>query len=266
MTHKELVSRLLPTGGFGDAYNRIEVYTVGANGVPSIIELGLQHEADMTEIPVADIRLIRTVEEYGHNNGAGGGAVTSTNTTYTGSGVLGGSGAGSVHGGNQRPILSGTGLHRPAPDNHTSPNPNNDDPGGSNDTAGKTETAPANETADVPQAVTVWVETRDDGDRYELCAAEGEKSLQDLGGHVSVTMTYELPLRDTGKALYAVFRNADGTLTALRARYSRVKGELRFEADRLGLFVVVALDCDGEEFSDAFDAALEELPALQRLG
>ena len=78
-------------------------------------------------------------------------------------------------------------------------------------------------------------------------------------------MPYVLPAQDADKALYVVFRNADGTLTALRARYSRVKGELRFEADRLGPFVVVAFDFEGEEFSEAFYAALEELPALQRL-
>ena len=82
---------------------------------------------------------------------------------------------------------------------------------------------------------------------------------------MSVSMRYELPPQNTGKALYAVFRNADGTITAAKARYSGLKGELSFETDRLGAFVIVAFDFDGEEFSDAFYAALEDLPELQDL-
>ena len=78
-------------------------------------------------------------------------------------------------------------------------------------------------------------------------------------------MRYELSSQDAGKALYAVFRNADGSFTAVRARYSRMKGELYFDTDRLGAFVVVAFDYDGEEFSDAFYAALESLPELRLL-
>ena len=197
----------------------------------------------------------------------GGGTATTTTSVYTGNGNHG-QNAGSIIGAGNAKLFSGSGIKNPL--SHKAPEPSEDpsdpsDPGDPGTAAGKTETAPANETGAGPQTIAVWVETRDDGDRYELCASEGEKNLQDLGGRASVSMPYVLPAQDADKALYVVFRNADGTLTALRARYSRVKSELRFEADRLGLFVVVAFDFEGEEFSEAFYAALEELPALQRL-
>ena len=61
-----------------------------------------------------------------------------------------------------------------------------------------------------------------------------------------------------------VFRDDDGKLHAIRASYSRLKGELRFEADMLGRFVIVAFDYDGEEFSDAFYEALAQQKELQQ--
>ena len=219
-----------------------------------VLSLDTFDESQLTQFPADDVCLVRIIFQQATSFVEPAGTSTQTGTVFTGSGILGGSGAGSVHYGST---------------NHSNQSGTDDDNGtgngGTDSTTGKTETEPAAETVTMTRPATVWVEAQSDGIRYILCAAEGEKTLRDLGGCVSVSMRYELPPQDAGKALYAVFRNADGTITAARARYSGLKGELSFETDRLGTFVIVAFDFDGEEFSDAFYAALEDLPELQDL-
>ncbi len=219
-----------------------------------VLSLDTFEESQLKQFPADDVCLVRIIFQQATSFVEPAGTSTQTGTLFTGSGILGGSGAGSVHYGST---------------NHSNQSGTDDDNGtgngGTDSTTGKTETEPAAETVTMTRPATVWVEAQSDGIRYILCAAEGEKTLRDLGGCVSVSMRYELPPQDAGKALYAVFRNADGTITAARARYSGLKGELSFETDRLGTFVIVAFDFDGEEFSDAFYAALEDLPELQDL-
>ena len=251
-----------------DLRTLIEAYktSAGWNEEEGVIKFELLHlndgvlsletfdESQLTQFPADDVCLVRIVFQQATSFVEPAGTSTQTGTVFTGSGILGGSGAGSVHYGST---------------NHSNQSGTDDDNGtgngGTDSTTGKTETEPAAETVTMTRPATVWVEAQSDGIRYILCAAEGEKTLRDLGGRVSVSMRYELPPQDAGKALYAVFRNADGTITAARARYSGLKGELSFETDRLGTFVIVAFDFDGEEFSDAFYAALEDLPELQDL-
>ena len=251
-----------------DLRTLIEAYktSAGWNEEEGVIKFELLHlndgvlsletfdESQLTQFPADDVCLVRIVFQQATSFVEPAGTSTQTGTVFTGSGILGGSGAGSVHYGST---------------NHSNQSGTDDDNGtgngGTDSTTGKTETEPAAETVTMTRPATVWVEAQSDGIRYILCAAEGEKTLRDLGGRVSVSMRYELPPQDAGKALYAVFRNADGTITAVRARYSGLNGELCFEADRLGTFVIVAFDFDGEEFSDAFYAALEDLPELQDL-
>lgn len=219
-----------------------------------VLSLDTFEESQLKQFPADDVCLVRIIFQQATSFVEPAGTSTQTGTLFTGSGILGGSGAGSVHYGST---------------NHSNQSGTDDDNGtgngGTDSTTGKTETEPAAETVTMTRPATVWVDAQSDGIHYTLCAAEGEKTLRDLGGRVSVSMRYELPPQNTGKALYAVFRNADGTITAARARYSGLKGELSFETDRLGAFVIVAFDFDGEEFSDAFYAALEDLPELQDL-
>ena len=65
--------------------------------------------------------------------------------------------------------------------------------------------------------------------------------------------------------LYVVFRNADGTLNAVKARYDAVTGKLIFVAGRLGRFVVVSMQYDGPEFSEGFYEALGKLDEVKKL-
>jgi hypothetical protein len=98
-----------------------------------------------------------------------------------------------------------------------------------------------------------------------VLALEGGKTLEDMGGSATVTMQYAPPAGYAGKPLYVVFRNEDGTLTAIRATYSGITGLLRFITDRLGSFMVVGFDFDGVEFSEEFYMLLAELPELENL-
>ena len=93
-----------------------------------------------------------------------------------------------------------------------------------------------------------------------LCAAEGQKTLTELGGRITVRMPYTPPAQTTARNYYVVFRDGSGKLRAIRASYSRLKGEIRFETDRLGEFEIIGFDYQGEgkEFSDDFYLALED--------
>ena len=101
--------------------------------------------------------------------------------------------------------------------------------------------------------------------QYVVLALEGEKTLAELGGKATVSMNYTLPAEYVDQPLYVVFRNEDGTLTAIRATYSNITGLLRFLTDRLGTFMVVGFDFDGLEFSEEFYAALAQLDVLKDL-
>ena len=101
--------------------------------------------------------------------------------------------------------------------------------------------------------------------QYVLLALGGEETLEELGGTATVVMNYTRPVAYAEKTLYVVFRNEDGTLTAFQATYSDITGLLRFITDRLGTFMVVGFDFEGEEFSEEFYEALAQIPELKDL-
>ena len=224
----------------------------------------------------------------------GGSYITATNTAYTGSGVLGGSGAGSVSGGTATSILTGTGLHV---NDQTQQNSDSGNGNTGNDTGNQTadpEPAPLVAFVEQPEEpAPIWVEvvpevsTAADTDgadmedtaepeaapastetTYVLLALEGEKTLEDLGGKAAVSMSYTPPAEYEGKTLYVVFRDENNKLVAFRATYSDTEHLLRFITKRLGEFMVVGFDFDSaefEEFSPEFYKALAKLPELENL-
>ena len=213
-------------------------------------------------LPADDVCLLRVSYVKNAEPVAPAGNAAQTGTLFTGSGILGGSGAGSVTIGNATRI-----------ENYPDPTP---DPGPQPDPDPKPDPVPLAATVEEApeQGPLIWVEVApviyNDAatsaeTQYVVLALEGEKTLEELGGTANVSMKYALPEKYAGKQLYVVFRNEDGTLTALRASWSKVTGLLRFLTDRLGTFTVVGFDFDGEEFSGEFYAALEALPELKNL-
>ena len=79
-------------------------------------------------------------------------------------------------------------------------------------------------------------------------------------------MDYKPSNKSATDNLYVVFRNEDGTLSAVKARYDSVTGKLIFTTGRLGSFVVVGMRYDGLEFSEGFYEALGNMEEVKELG
>ena len=218
------------------------------------------YSMDTPAISAGDICLVRILFIDAQATPEPNSAGSQTSTLYTGSGILGGSGAGSVHIG--RPKQNENNSDPTSVPNHD-PQPTLD----LTPLVATAEEAPA-------EAPLVWVEAAPivnneaaspTEKQYVLLALEGEKTLEELGGKATVAMNYTPPAEYAGKTLYVVFRNEDGTLTAFRATYSDITGLLRFITDRLGTFMVVGFDFDGVEFSEEFYEALAQIPELKDL-
>ena len=155
--------------------------------------------------------------------------------------------------------------------NNDDPNSNNDDPNGENKDPDGENQDPGDEDDPDGEDVLVTVgdapgqpQIRTDGRGvYTLSlAGAGDGALAEP---VALSLRYSGAVPAAGEALYVVFRNSDGTLTAYAAVYDPETGLLRFTAQMTGPFVVVCLRFDGEAFSPAFYEALAKSDAVQKL-
>lgn len=196
----------------------------------------------------ANVERIYLYKETFDDSGIGGGGVTTdTNTSFTGSGVLGGSGAGSVSGGARRLAITG---------DRTDPISLEPDP--------KPDPEPAPTPAQAAEDLRVWTEERNGG-YYLLNIERGGKALGRLAARVKVQMEYTPGTDTEGMPMYAVFRDVDGTLTAFEASYDPITGMLSFSSNISGKFIIVAFDFDGEPFTEEFYRALADLDAVGAL-
>jgi len=212
--------------------------------------------------------LIRVLGYVMVRDGQGGEAITTTGISFTGSGVLGGAGAGSVTGGNSKPVYSGSGISRnritihdpdPVDPDPVKPDPVDPDP------VDPDPVKPDPGQQDIAAQI-LRVETTAHGECYILSVFDHDRPITDLNGHaIAVHMAFLAPESWNGGSIYVVFRNADGSLTAYEASFDPATGMLIFESALTGEFVVVCLDYDGEAFSAGFYAALEALPELKSL-
>ena len=247
---KALVNALLPTGGVG---NYIEIYTVDGNGCIHMILLDGEDAESEETIPASSVSMIRTVERTGYPINEGGGVSTSTSTTFTGTGVLSNGGAGDVTGGNESTsILTGSGISLTSEE---SVNEN-----------GNGKTNPTVVTA-AAQGIVVWAEPEMDSQGvYILRAGVNGTELSTLVGRREVRMDYKPENGVSTNHLYVIFRNTDGTLSAVKAQYDAATGKLVFTTGRLGRFVVVSMQYDGPEFSEGFYEALGRREEVKKLG
>ena len=171
---------------------------------------------------------------------------TMTGMRYTGSGILGDAGAGSVR------------FGKPGSDSED----NTADPDDSlpQEDQEKEESAPGSEET---ARLQIWT-TKEDG-AYTLHAKFGEHTLFRLDAYVDVFLDYTPGAQTAGKPLYAVFRDAEGRLHAFRASYGQLSGKLHFQTNQLGRFLILAFEFDGKEFSDAFYEALEACAEIAAL-
>ena len=202
---------------------------------------------------------------------------------FTGSGSLGVT-ADSVSGGSPRQLsLSGSGISTslsqlagrtdepstgPTTDPSTDPTTGPVDADGAGKENGNGqggESGGAEDGSDAAADLLIWVEPEAGEGVFTLHAAQDGRELEAPEGGVEVSFSYTPEAEKAGKPLYAVFRNEDGSLVAVRAVYDPVTGKLRFLTKRFGRFMILGFDFEGEEFSPDFYAALAALDELAAL-
>ena len=213
------------------------------------------------------------------------GTGVNSGTSTTGSGVLGGENAGSLTGGNASGILSGGRDTQTGGQNDTLTGTNTGATGsgvlgggsalaggnaigvlGGNRQPPAPPTIPAtpqgaNQAATTNQEVSEYdlvLKVTGSGTQYDLKAFYDGIELKELGGGtVKVELEVQLNPGWDPQDVFAVFRDAQGKLVAVRARYDQRTGKLTFDAPMLGQFRLVYLDWDGTDYTDeAFLAAI----------
>ncbi len=192
-------------------------------------------------VDAKDVVLLFRMRIDGISDPMGGNSTTATNTSFTGTGVLGGNGAGSVSGGTK--CLAVTGTRRSSETSEQDPvtDPEPDREG----TAG----------------FRAWAEELPQEGCFELHLEIAGKAVSRLIAPVKIRMAYTFADASESKPLYAVFRDTDGSLKAFEAHFDPVSGILSFSSDIAGRFVVVAFDFTGEPFSEEFYQALAKRDA-----
>ena len=160
-------------------------------------------------------------------------SIATASTSFTGTGILGGSG--SLNGGSGSLILFGS---SPA--------------------------APSRRLTEAPQ--TDWhVIVSPRGRYYTVRVYFGDREVTDPGRKMTARMKFTLPAGWNRNDIYAVFRNADGSLTAIRAAYDEKSGTLSFDTDLTGTFALISFPFDGKPYSEEFYDAISELEDIRLL-
>ena len=101
---------------------------------------------------------------------------------------------------------------------------------------------------------------------WTLSVYAGDVRITDLGvATVRARFKYNLPDGWDGKNIYVVFLDKNGNLRAIPAAYNAVTGELAFDSNLVGEFVVVTFNYKGELYSKNFYTELEKLDAVKHL-
>ena len=103
------------------------------------------------------------------------------------------------------------------------------------------------------------------GRYYAVRIYNGAREVADPGQKMTARMNFTLPDGWDADAIFAVFRNADGSLTAFKAVYDPVAGTLTFHTDCTGTFALVSFPFEGKLYSADFYAALSELESIRDL-
>ena len=209
-------------------------------------------ESATDSCPVSEVERIYVYTEEYTDNGLGGTAITATNPTYTGTGMLGG-GAGSMNGGNSLFALQGNRTPggtdptpTPTPDPTPAPDPEPEKPAADGPNEGGITVVVTELPADQPEEFKVSV--------YD---AEGNQ-ITALGGQtVQAQFKFTPPADWDTESIFVVFR-VNGVLKAVRAYYDPETKMLVFDTDTLGEFIVIEFKYKGELFTKEFYEALEE--------
>ena len=212
------------------------------------------------------------------------GTVTSPSTSFTGTGTLGG--AGSLGSGSGTVLFRGSAYshHDPQPasgggGNPVDPDPVPSDPDPDPDPPAPDPPAPApdlpapdpdpdpNPEASLPAAAASdrRVIVSPQGRYYTVHVYFGTREADEPGQKITVRMKFKLPAGWSKNALFAVFRNADGSLTVIRADYDEDENTLSFDTDLTGTFALIFFPFDEDSTSEDFYEAISELDEIRLL-
>ena len=182
------------------------------------------------------------------------------NTSFTGSGILGGSG--SAGSGLGSPITLRR-MQKPAsdPESHTpyEPDPVAPDPDPPAPDPDQEVSSPAGARNDRRVIVSP------SGKYYTVRVYLGIREIAEPGQKMTARMKFTLPAGWNKSAVFAVFRDADNTLKAFRAEYDEENRTLTFDTDLTGTFALVCFPYAGDPCSPEFYSALAELFDIQSL-
>ncbi|MBQ3858908.1 MAG: hypothetical protein II779_00140, partial [Clostridia bacterium] len=215
------------------------------------------------------------------------GTVTSPSTSFTGTGTLGG--AGSLGSGSGTVLFRGSAYshHDPQPASGgggnpadpVNPDPVPSDPDPDPDPPAPDPPAPApdfpapdpdpdpNPEASLPAAAASdrRVIVSPQGRYYTVHVYFGTREADEPGQKITVRMKFKLPAGWSKNALFAVFRNADGSLTVIRADYDEDENTLSFDTDLTGTFALIFFPFDEDSSSEDFYEAISELDEIRLL-
>ena len=212
------------------------------------------------------------------------GTVTSPSTSFTGTGTLGG--VGSLGSGSGTVLFRGSAYshHDPQPasgggGNPVDPDPVPSDPDPDPDPPAPDPPAPApdlpapdpdpdpNPEASLPAAAASdrRVIVSPQGRYYTVHVYFGTREADEPGQKITVRMKFKLPAGWSKNALFAVFRNADRSLTVIRADYDEDENTLSFDTDLTGTFALIFFPFDEDSSSEDFYEAISELDEIRLL-
>ncbi|MBR7189967.1 MAG: hypothetical protein IKD63_02530, partial [Oscillospiraceae bacterium] len=196
--------------------------------------------------------------------------VAPANTSFTGSGILGG--AGSAGSGLGSPVTLRR-MQKPASDpaDHTAaePDPAVPDPVVPDPVVPDPQPTPPDPLPDTSLPGAAVSDRRvivsPNGRYYIVRVYIGIRESAEPGQKMTARMKFTLPAGWNRNDIYAVFRNADGSLTAFKAAYDEESGTLSFDTDLTGTFALISFPFDGKPYSDKFYDAISELEDIRLL-
>lgn len=257
---------------------------------------------DDTEFSTKDVIMIRILDCIGQG-GQGGSSATHTNAAFTGSGVIGGPGSGAVQAGKGAVIFTKASYTDPVPTPDPKPDPDNkgntddkkkDNNSKENNKENSTDNRKENNrTARINTVKTAVASAKANGlvvtvslrDTKSEDQSEAEPALPQIwhlditnngvpvtdfaGSPVKVLFPFTVPENWGNPAeipensLYAVFADENGGLAAYSAQYDPKTGEITFDAEQTGDFIIVKFAYSDEPFTENFYRALAELEEIR---
>ncbi len=238
----------------------VEVIRMDADGNMSVTTYSTENDNLDAEVDLSDACLVRAVEVNTFESGEGGSSNTSTNTDFTGSGMLGNN-TGTMTGGDSTAIFSGTGRSDPGFDTDTGGSSSGSSAAQTSGSAAAAVSTPAAENTQTnttqtvpavkPQNIMSVIVTAEKDNQYLLSVYMNRTKLTTLNG-TTVKAEVRYPAGVTDNSIcYAVF-NDNGQDIWVPAEYDAENNILSFETDQIGLFRIARVVVSDVNYPDYY--------------